>query len=190
MGLHVDGTWLTPSPMQAVLSAGERPRGQSCCLAWMYIVLFLLAATSEEYLLWMPLCCAGLRPTEKSKRRTRNPVLCFESSSSIVFPLQQTSKGDETNMCLCFPVIFWNSLHWSVCASFVSGFYFITQCVQSPFPSASFLLWFFFSFVMWMQVILIILLGQFRSFVSLLDFIGSYRTDLKCGNPEFWNKQI
>lgn len=40
MGLHVDGTWLTPSPMQAVLSAGERPRGQSCCLAWMYIVLF------------------------------------------------------------------------------------------------------------------------------------------------------
>lgn len=126
--------------------------------------------------------CAALvcGQERKNRRRTRNPVLCFESSSVVVFPFQQAPKGDEMSICLCFPVIFWNGLHWSVHSSFVSGFLFCYWMCSKFFSLHRLpVLFFLFSFVVWTQVTVIILLGKFKGFVSLLDFLGPCGTGWK-----------
>lgn len=120
--VHRQVTLGCPLPMQRVLGVRAHQVSQDI---WLEPIFFLLLAlTSEEYLLWILLGCSGLCPRDKNRRRTRNPVLCFESSSMVAFPLQQAPKGDEMSICLCFPVIFWNGLHWNVHSSFISEFLF------------------------------------------------------------------
>lgn len=151
--LQVDGTWWSPLPTQRVLGARGRPGGQSCRLAWTCIVP--LAGTWPMRNIYCEYHCAALvcSQEKKNRRRTRNPVLCFESSSVVAFPLQQTPKGDEMSICLCFPVIFWNGLHWSVHSSFVSGFLFCySMCSKSlSLPLLPVLFFFLFFFLLWCE---------------------------------------
>lgn len=190
--MQIDGSWLPPLPMQRVLGARGRPGTRSYRLAWTYIVPLAgidwrgILIVNTTMLLWF------VAKKEKEEEDQKSCALLWKFLRSCVSSLTGPWRRWDEHMFM-FPSYFSEMVFTEVFipASLVE-FYFATQSVKTfslhPLPVC----WcfFLFSFVVWTQVIVIILWGQFKSFVSPLDFLGPCSTRLECGNPHFGRKQV